>query len=55
MASIFADTASTTLVEQVAQERGVTKAVDTGVDPSMFEGAGNWASLAFADSPRKNR
>jgi len=55
MASIFADTASTTLVEQVAQERGITKAADTGVDPSMFEGAGNWASLAFADSPRKNR
>jgi|694.fasta_scaffold16405_6 hypothetical protein len=54
MASIFADTASTTLMEQVNADRGVAAAVNTGVDPSVFEGAANWASLAFSDSPRKN-
>lgn len=55
MASIFADTASTTLMEQVNADRGVAAAVNTGVDPSVFEGAANWASLAFSESPRKNR
>lgn len=55
MASIFADTASTTLVEQVGAESGrVSPRVETGVDPGLFEGSANWATLAFADSPRKN-
>ena len=55
MASIFADTASTTLVEQVGAESGrVNPRAETGVDPGLFEGSANWATLAFADSPRKN-
>ena len=55
MASIFADTASTTLVEQVGAETGRgNPRVETGVDPGLFEGSANWAALAFADSPRKN-
>ena len=56
MASIFEDTASTTLREQVAADSGRgLPANDTGVDPStLFEGADNWAALAFA-SPATNR
>ena len=55
MSSIFADTASTTLREQVAADSGRSAPVnDTGVDPlSLFENAGNWASLAFSDSQVK--
>lgn len=55
MSSIFADTASTTLREQVAADGGRSQPVnDTGVDPmSIFENAGNWASLAFSDSQVK--
>lgn len=53
MASIFADTASTTLVEQVSADSGRSLPTkETGVDPmSMFENAGNWAALAFAEKP----
>ena len=56
MASIFEDTASTTLREQVAADSGRgLPAKDTGVDPTtLFEGADNWAALAFA-SPATNR
>lgn len=56
MASIFADTASTTLREQVAADSGrQVHAQETGVDPmSLFENSGNWASLAFAE-PKANR
>ena len=56
MASIFEDTASTTLREQVAADSGRSVQVnDTGVDPvALFEGADNWASLAFG-SPATNR
>jgi hypothetical protein len=52
MASIFADTASTTLREQVAADSGrQITTQDTGVDPmSLFENSENWAKLAFADS-----
>lgn len=51
MASIFADTASTTLREQVAADSGRSMPTqDTGVDPlSLFENSGNWASLAFSE------
>ena len=56
MASIFADTASTTLVEQVGAESGRSNPrVDTGVDPGIFEGSSNWAALAFSEAPHKNR
>jgi hypothetical protein len=56
MASIFADTASTTLREQVAADSGKqVHAQETGVDPmSLFENSGNWAALAFAE-PKVNR
>jgi hypothetical protein len=56
MASIFADTASTTLREQVAADSGrQVHAQETGVDPmSLFENSGNWAALAFAE-PKANR
>jgi hypothetical protein len=56
MASIFADTASTTLREQVAADSGrPTHTQETGVDPmSLFENSGNWAALAFAE-PKANR
>jgi len=56
MASIFEDTASTTLREQIAADSGRSVQVnDTGVDPvALFEGADNWASLAFG-SPATNR
>lgn len=56
MSSIFADTASTTLKEQIAADSSrMTRANDTGVDPmSLFESAGNWASLAFSE-PASNR
>jgi hypothetical protein len=48
MASIFADTASTTLSEQNDHERKKPH-VETGVDPMIFEGSKNWAALAFGD------
>ncbi len=54
MSSIFADTASTTLREQSVAESGKAPVNDTGIDPmSLFENAGNWAALAFPDSPAK--
>lgn len=50
MSAIFADTASSTLMEQVSAESGRNgSGPTTGVDPSMFEGSANWATLAFAD------
>jgi len=50
MSSIFADTASSTLLEQVEAESGRgSQGPTTGVDPNMFEGAANWAALAFAE------
>lgn len=57
MASIFTDTATTTLREQNSAEAGRGMPVkDTGIDPmSLFENAENWAALAFADSPAKRR
>lgn len=56
MASIFADTASTTLKEQIAADSGrQVHSQETGVDPmSLFENSGNWAALAFAE-PKANR
>jgi hypothetical protein len=55
MASIFADTAGSGLVESL-NERGSAHSnpvIDTGVDPTLFEGAGNWAALAFSEPPSK--
>ena len=57
MASIFEDTAKTTLVEQAAAERGKTGApigpgiaLDASVGDNIFgDAAKNWAHLAFHD------
>lgn len=51
MAAIFADTAATTLHEQAAGHKNPQ--VDTGVDPNLFENAGNWATLAFSEPIKK--
>jgi len=55
MAEIFADTARTTLVEQAGHEgRGAPATAEAAVVADVqdmediFEGAGNWASIAFA-------
>lgn len=56
MASIFADTASSGLVESVGSERSSHSAnpiIDTGIDPTRLEGASNWAALAFAEPRRR--
>lgn len=54
MASIFADTAASGLVEHVGAEQARSNLIiDTGVNPSMFEGAANWATLAFSESKSK--
>ena len=55
MASIFADTASTTLQEQVEGRRppadNAAAAVNSADDMSdIFEGAGNWAAIAFGET-----
>lgn len=54
MASIFADTASSGLVEQLGNpgeqnSRTSNPVIDTGVDPNLFEGASNWATMAFSE------
>ncbi len=55
MASIFADTAQTTLQEQVEGRRqpidNASALVENVEDMSqIFEGAGNWASIAFGET-----
>jgi hypothetical protein len=55
MNDIFEDTAKTTLQTQVKAEKNIKAGMDpattSGVDPmSMFEGASNWADLAFSSS-----
>lgn len=55
MASIFADTAQTTLQEQVEGRRppadNAAAVVDHVDDMSdIFEGAGNWAAIAFGET-----
>ena len=55
MASIFADTAQTTLQEQRENRRltadNAAAAVDNAEDMSdIFEGAGNWATIAFGET-----
>lgn len=58
MSQIFADTAITTLQEQIHAEShrpgapSMTEAVTEPTD--LFEGAENWAALAFADAPRRS-
>jgi len=53
MASMFADTAATTLLEQGQSEKR-NSAIDTGVDPSLFEGSKYWAALAFDEISEKS-
>ena len=55
MASIFADTAQTTLQEQVEGRRpnidNASAVVDHAEDMGdIFEGAGNWAAIAFGET-----
>ena len=55
MASIFADTANTTLQEQVEGRRqtadNAAAVVDNADDMGdIFEGAGNWAAIAFGET-----
>jgi hypothetical protein len=57
MQQIFEDTARNTLPSQMTAERNPAAAAHmtatTGVDPmSIFEGASNWADLAFADAKK---
>ena len=63
MSSIFADTATTTLQEQIqADGRPGVVSMEESVAPGQdimqldifSEGAKNWATLAFADSPKKS-
>ena len=54
MASIFADTAASGLVEQLGNPGGQgpqssNPVIDTGIDPNLFEGASNWATMAFSE------
>ena len=63
MQQIFEDTARTTLPSQVIADRspnaamGMQADLATGVDSvdpmSLFDGASNWADLAFASSKKK--
>jgi len=57
MQQIFEDTARNTLPSQMTAERNPAAAAHmataTGVDPmSIFEGASNWADLAFAPAKK---
>ena len=57
MASIFADTAQTTLQEQREGRRPPADTAAAVVDntdnlENIFEGAGNWAAIAFADGDK---
>ena len=63
MQSIFSDTAKTTLQDQL-QHASSTPSVPIGADAAtraaalsspedLFEGASNWAALAFSDGPTK--
>ena len=55
MANIFAETAASGLVESLGSgaSQNSNPVIDTGVDPNLFEGASNWAALAFSDSTSK--
>mgnify|MGYP001290819147 CR=1 FL=1 len=57
MASIFADTAQTTLQEQREGRRPPSDTASAIVDnaedlETIFEGAGNWAAIAFPDGDK---
>jgi hypothetical protein len=51
MASIFAETANSGLVESIGtfENKHENPIVDTGVDPLIFEGSQNWANIAFSE------
>ena len=57
MASVFADTASSGLVERLGSNdsSSANPVIDTGVDPTLFEGSSNWAPMAFSDSRNSSR
>jgi len=60
MASVFADTAASGLVERLGSPDGggqgqMNPLIDTGVDPNLFEGSDNWAMMAFSESRTTSR
>jgi len=60
LASVFADTAASGLVERLGSPDGGSNSqanplMDTGVDPNLFEGAENWAMMAFSESRNTSR
>jgi len=61
MASVFADTAASGLVEKLGSPEGSSMVessnpiIDTGVDPTLFEGSSNWATMAFSDTRNSSR
>lgn len=54
MASVFADTAASGLVESLGSGGQTTSnpILDTGIDPNLLDGASNWSKLAFAEPIR---
>jgi hypothetical protein len=54
MASVFADTAASGLVESLGTSGQTTSnpILDTGIDPNLLDGASNWSKLAFAEPIR---
>jgi len=59
LASVFADTAASGLVERLGSLEGsasqANPMIDTGVDPTLFEGSENWAMMAFSESKNTPR
>jgi hypothetical protein len=59
LASVFADTAASGLVERLGSPDGsapqANPMIDTGVDPTLFEGSDNWAMMAFSESRNTSR
>ena len=58
MNDIFEDTVKTTLRSQITAEKNIKAGMDptttSGVDPmKVFEGASNWADLAFSSTKQK--
>ncbi len=48
LAEAFADTAASGLVDSLGSHQPSNPVVDTGFDPTLFEGSSNWAKMAFS-------
>jgi len=58
MAEIFADTAKSGLVERIGSpgsNENANPLIDTGFDPTLFEGSENWATMAFSNVRNNSR